>query len=87
MVTRILLEVEKATGDVVAQGVEYRKDGVTSEISSTREVILCAGTWKLPGGLVASHKIFRKFSNAPIARIVRYAIHQMTLKCFERNWP
>ncbi|KAJ7627823.1 alcohol oxidase [Mycena polygramma] len=47
--TRILFNASlDASGNMVASGVEYHKDGELHTVSAAQEVLICAGTFKTP---------------------------------------
>ncbi|KAJ7118028.1 alcohol oxidase [Mycena crocata] len=66
--TRILFnDSVEVSGDIVASGVEYRKNGTLHSVSARKEVLLCAGSFQTPqllelsgiGGknILAAHEI------------------------------
>lgn len=48
----------------IADGVEYLKDGTLQTLHATKEVILCAGSYKTPQILELSGKYFQRNTHA-----------------------
>jgi choline dehydrogenase-like flavoprotein len=74
---RILFQEEQVVGDVVAEGIEYSKDGRLFNVHATREVILSAGMEEAHHAHLAKNIMepdlslpCRKLSNSSAARVI-----------------